>query len=203
MLLARFVEELHAFDQSDLEESILSEMETRLHTRAVFAMPSLQQQAAASAPTRSPETRSAKRARTQREPSPVPAADEPKPEAAGDAEQSAAPGTAEPSGESSTDQKPAPESSENPAPPAAAVQPPKEDGAAAPADSPAATAATTSKSSPESSPARSLDASMDAYMAEKLLGKRSLLVLVRWIHGVVRCVFLTFNPSVPNCCFPI
>ena len=47
VLHVRFVEELHAFDQSDLEESILSEMETRLHTRAVFALPSLQQQEAA------------------------------------------------------------------------------------------------------------------------------------------------------------
>ena len=123
VLHVRFVEELHAFDQNDLEESILSEMETRLHTRAVFALPSLQQQqeAAASAPTRSPETRSAKRAPTQREPSPAPAADEPKLEAAADAQQSAAPGIAEPTGESSAEQKPAPESSENPAPPAAAV----------------------------------------------------------------------------------
>ena len=137
--------------------------------------------------TTTPEARSAKRARTQREPSPAPAADEPKLEAAAYAQQSDAPGAAEPAGESSAEQKPAPESSENPAPPAAAVQPPKEDVTAA-SDSPAATAVTTKKSLPESSPARSLDASMDTYMAEKLFGKRSLLVLVRWIHGVVRCV---------------
>ena len=125
----------NAFDQNDLEESILSEMETRLHTRAVFALPSPQQEAAASVLTRSPETRSAKRARTQREPSPAPAADEPKLQAAADAQQSASPGIAEPTGESSAKQKPAPESSENPAaaggrrsappPPAAAVQPRK------------------------------------------------------------------------------
>lgn len=180
LVYCRFVEELHQFDQTDLDESILNEMETRVHTRAVFGVPSLQQQRAANAPTRPPETRSAKRARTQREPSPKPApaapADEQKEEQEDEDEEkekdeqqvAAPPGTAEPQ-----------QQSEEPT-----TEPPaKEDGAGAD-DAPA------NKNPPEDSTAAnsaSLDASMDAYMADKLLGKRSLLVLVRWIHGVVRC----------------
>ena len=181
-IFSRFVEELSEFDKIDLDETILNELDNRLRTRAAFDVPQPPTQ-----PIPRPEDKKPEKPEDEK------GSNLPPVEKADSGEIIPESGTSPPEAQPPQEEKPPQEAQANP--PEANQEPPAESGPIEqPSEVPNENSQPEKKEQEQDEEKKKEQAKEGAaeedpeelFIAEKLLGKRSVLILIKWLQRVVR-----------------